>query len=382
MLTQPLNAEPGDYGSIIELTEACFPRDKELGGMVPRWGHCFRKDRIRNSLVIRDGEDVVSHVGCIDQTIMVGTGTFRLCGVSSVATRPDHRGRGLMTKLLNESIGFMKEEGFVLSDLGGDRTRYRRFGWEKAGRTCRFIITPRSLSSGPDPGNYDVRELTDTSMELSETMDLHNSSRFGLFRDSELHDILLHRSGKITLMAWKQGGLDAYAVANIDNEKSVGIDEVGGGAGGVISIIRQLLKDRAETVSIHLPPRHPLTGPIRTVSSGWSIDTLRMLRILDLHGLLRDFSNQIGSRIAGLFPGADIELSLGIEGEDRAISISVDSAGIETSEGELRGATVLSGQDMVLLLFGVCSPDIYSGIPREFSAILPLDFYLWKNEGV
>ena len=107
-----------------------------------------------------------------------------------------------------------------------------------------------------------------------------------------------------------------------------------------------------------------------------------MLRIIDLEGLLRDFSKQIGSRIARLFPGMDIDLSLGIEGEDGAVNISVGSGGIEFSEGKPGGATVLSGQDMVLLLFGTCSPNIYRGLPREFSSVLPLDFYLWRNEGV
>jgi GNAT superfamily N-acetyltransferase len=367
----------------VDLSEECFPRDKELGGMIPRWGHCFRKDRIQNSLIIKDGDDVVSHVGCIEQDVMVDGGIIRVSGISSVATKPTHRGRGLMTRLLKESIKFMKDEGYVLSDLGGDRIRYHRFGWELAGRNCRYSISIRSLSSGSTPGGFEVERLSDSRREMEDTLALHNNDSFGLLRDEAIHDILLHRLGNVTLLAWKDGEIDAYAVANVDDEKNISINEVAGGGKGIECIVRHLFLRQPEGIVVRLPYQHPLNGSIRSISSGWGMEAWRQFKIIDLVGVLEGFSRQIESRISVLEPSHDQSIVLGIDGEETAAELTIGSGGVGVEEIRARADTArLSEQDMVLLLFGSSNPHLKSILPPILSSILPLDFYLWKNEAV
>ena len=378
-----MRADARDYQAIIDLAEECFPRDRELGGMVPRWGHCFRKDSIQNSLIIKDGDEVVSHVGCIDQSVMVDSGTIRVSGISSVSTKPSYRGRGLMTKLLKESTRFMRDQGYVLSDLGGDRVRYRRFGWERAGRNCQYIITKRSLSAQNEHDGFQVEGLSGTRREMSDTLALHQGDGFGLVRDEPLHDILLHRLGNVTLIAWRGDSIDAYAVANIDDEKSICIGELAGGAGGISGIVHHLSLRNPETIIVPMPFQHPLNSSIRALSSSWTIQTWRMLKILDLKGILEGFSGQIESRISRLDPIGERSIRLCIKGEETYVELDLGPDGVNVEGGKgCKDAVVLSEQDMVLLLFGPCNPGLYSSLPPFVETIFPLDFYLWKNETV
>jgi hypothetical protein len=287
-----------------------------------------------------------------------------------------------MTRLLKESIKFMKEEGYVLSDLGGDRIRYRRFGWEIAGRCCKYTINRRSLSRST-PSGFEVEQLSDSRREMADTLTLHNNDGFGLLRDESIHDILLHRLGNLTLIAWRDGEIDAYAVANIDDEKTISINEVAGGGTGIECIIHHLFLRQPEGIVFRLPFQHPLNESIRSISSGWAMEAWRQLKILDLVGVLEGFSRQIEARVSLLEPRHDQSIRLCIGGEETAAELTFGPGGVDMDETRGRGDTImLPEQDMVLLLFGSCNPHLHSVLPPILASILPLDLYIWKNEGV
>lgn len=382
-----------DFQAIIDLAEECFPRDRELGGMLPRWGHCFRREKIDNSLILKDDGKVVAHVACIDQEIMIEGGTIRVGGVSSVATKPGYRGRGLMTELLEHASSFMRSEGYPLSDLGGDRLRYGRFGWETAGIKWEFGVTKRSISARPAPDDVDVEAWRGTKREHRATLGLHNGQGFGLKRDPELHRILLGRHGKSVSIARRGSRIDSYCVVAGDKspfqeeERRVcRIDELAGSSSGVHALIANLLcREGYERVSVPMPWSHPLNGRIRELSSGWSAGPWRMLKILDLPAIFRSFEVQISRRAREAALGQDRSISVGIEGEETAVGIEVNGDGISFSESNGPGATRLTEREAALLLFGQTPPDLLARLPDEsrfVRALLPLEFFLWPNETV
>ena len=57
-----------------------------------------------------------------------------------------------MTATLGAAIAAMETAGCHVSLLGGDRQRYRRFGWENAGQMRHYALTARAIDDGGGAG--------------------------------------------------------------------------------------------------------------------------------------------------------------------------------------------------------------------------------------
>lgn len=380
-----MRARPEDYDSIIEIAEECFPKDRDSGGMLPRWPHCFRKDKIQNSLIIKDGDRIVSHVGCIDQTVMLGKKDVRVAGISTVSTLPNYRGRGLMTKLLQYLIPFVQKEGYALSDLGGDRVRYGRFEWEPAGRMWQYTVTPRSLGAKKKPVGVEISRYTGKPKEVDLTLQLQTSQLVGLKRDPELHRMLLGRHGKEVYVAWKKSSLDSYAVVD-RQEKHCRIEEFGGTPEGLHAMFGDLVDSGIESTSMAVPWAHPLNGKLREISSGWSLGCLRMMKIINLYATLKAFSEQLSSRYQEIGFKGNRNVALGLDGTATQVELDFSEDGVSVTQIEAqRGTIVLPERKMVQMLFGPGPPETVTPLPRQtefLGALLPVDFFIWYNEMV
>jgi predicted acetyltransferase len=79
-------------------------------------------------------------------------------GVSSMATAPDRRGRGLAGRILRECLEIMRERGDALSALYPATTSlYRRHGWELAGSCVVRTLAPGALAALPEPRGVALR---------------------------------------------------------------------------------------------------------------------------------------------------------------------------------------------------------------------------------
>ncbi len=95
--------------------------------------------------VLEVNNRIVSNVGLFPLTVHLDKERFTMGVIGSVATLPEHRGRGYMKTLLNYVIGQMEKEKTPVSVLWGDRQRYGRFGWETAGEKARIRFTKKGL---------------------------------------------------------------------------------------------------------------------------------------------------------------------------------------------------------------------------------------------
>ncbi len=387
MIRGPEVASRDEMESLVELSEVCFPKDRDAGGMLPRWPHCFMSNS--TPFVIRDGGRIVSQVICVDQSVMVGSKTLRVGGISGVCTHPDYRGRGFMTKLLRYAIAYMRTQGFAISDLGGDTQRYRRFGWENAGRRCVYRITKRSLSATAPPEGFVALPYEPTQANLTSTLTLHNQEGWGLRRDEALHRALLGRLGKETWLCAFGDRLECYAVVERSAEY-VKIVEVAGSEDGFHFLVQHLCDLGTEALSVSLPFGHHLSRRAWSLSSGFHISPLRMIRLLNLKETLEVFADQMAERFS----------SLGLEGERRVClavrdvggeqKVSVEFTGESVSVHDragssCKGVVSLSPGSMAAFLFGPLGPSVVGPLPERaqfIESVLPLDFYLWENEGV
>ena len=384
----PLRATGSDFDSLVELVDVCFSGDKDRGGMLARWPHCYinRPDKLRNSLVMKEGDRVVSHVGYVDQTVLVEGERMRTAGITGVATLPEYRGRGLMSRLLEECVRRMEEEGYVFSDLGGNTQRYRRFGWENGGRRWGFQISSRSVGELTSPAGWTVTRYRGSPEEIAFAKAIHEQEPMRLERADEMYRLLLGRTGWQPWLAEGPEGACAYIVVQDDDPKALWAPEMGGDPSGVHALIDHLIREEgAESVGVSLPWQHPLNGTLFRLSDGWGVRTPRMLRINDLAGTLRGFLPQLRRRYAEMGAGGERSIGLAMSGTDQRVRLVFSRDEVTLEMDRVSDPLVLDRFEMVRFLFGPGTPGTEFDLPwgvRFLDRVLPLEFYLWGLETV
>jgi predicted N-acetyltransferase YhbS len=121
---------------------------------------CYRPDDYHVASL--DGE-LVSCVQIFTKDIRLRGHVVRLGGIGSVATHPQHRGRGLASSLLRRAIEDMRRREMVVSLLFSDRRGfYERLGWH-------VIAGPRLAIHAPGP---DVESPPSVRMRPPQAEDL------------------------------------------------------------------------------------------------------------------------------------------------------------------------------------------------------------------
>jgi predicted acetyltransferase len=81
-------------------------------------------------------------------------------GVGDVAVAPEHRGKGLASRLLIESLQAMRDRGEAVSALyPATTTLYRSVGYELAGATVLYQVSPRALRDVRGTGSLETRRV-------------------------------------------------------------------------------------------------------------------------------------------------------------------------------------------------------------------------------
>jgi len=129
-----------------------------------------------NSAVRIDGA-IQGIVGMFPMIWKVGDATLRVGGIGGVSTRPEARGKGHMRALMNHSVKQMRERGYELSWLGGQRQRYQYYGYEKCGNGYHFTINKSNLRhSFADPPPLRLEPLAEDQTErLGRAQNLHDA---------------------------------------------------------------------------------------------------------------------------------------------------------------------------------------------------------------
>ena len=101
----------------------------------------------RNAARSDDGDDLLCIAAYYDFEARLRGEWFRVGGVSSVATPPEHRRGGLIRRMLREMLAEFREEGIHLSALWPfEYGFYRKYGWDMADRRTSYEFEPGALS--------------------------------------------------------------------------------------------------------------------------------------------------------------------------------------------------------------------------------------------
>ena len=83
-------------------------------------------------LELVSGEQAVSGLNVWDLPLQIGAATVRLGGIGGVYTRREHRMKGYSRYVIEESLAFMREEGYHVSALFGIENYYPKYGFATA----------------------------------------------------------------------------------------------------------------------------------------------------------------------------------------------------------------------------------------------------------
>lgn len=170
----------------------------------------FREDLC---FVVVDGGRVVSTLQIFRKRVRLKGAVVEVAAVGNVFTAPEHRNRGLASRLLERACSAMAAEGFDLSLLFATRlVFYGRFGWQSHPREFVFI----------EPGNCELRAMYPTRRfemrDLDEVIALYDAYTAHLsgttVRDLAYWQGQLHYAGnpgEDFLVAHTGGRVVAYA---------------------------------------------------------------------------------------------------------------------------------------------------------------------------
>lgn len=88
---------------------------------------------------------------------------LEIAGVGGVAVDPQCRNQGLMRRLVAHLRSRIVECGYPVSYLGGQRQRYRYWGWERCGTVYQFSISPANIKHEPEslgPRSHVISEMS------------------------------------------------------------------------------------------------------------------------------------------------------------------------------------------------------------------------------
>lgn len=115
-----------DTSQVKDLWRNCFDDTKEFIDFY--FDECYEA---KNTLVIFDGHKLCSSLQLRPYEIMIRETRFKVYYIVGVATWPEYRKRGYVTKLIKHAGKIMDERGYYISILlPFDYSFYRRYGWE------------------------------------------------------------------------------------------------------------------------------------------------------------------------------------------------------------------------------------------------------------
>ncbi len=97
------------------------------------------------NLAIRRAGRLAAVVGLFPITWHFGDTVLRVAGIGGVSTDPELRGQGFMSSLMAHAYECIRDGGYHLSYLGGQRQRYSYYGWEIAGVRSAMIVRDVNL---------------------------------------------------------------------------------------------------------------------------------------------------------------------------------------------------------------------------------------------
>ena len=280
----------------------------------------------------------------------------------------------------------MREDGYDISWLNGDRKRYGYFGWENSGRLLKYCITER-MTKGIDTKEFTYKKYSGGSKDLKNIIKMHEKDGLGLKRTLADNKLCFGRLRRTTVLALK--GKKPAAYINFSKNKWLNdagtVLEYGGDLKALKALIRRIIDiNKYKEIEVFSPPFFNRYTELFVSIASYSI--LRndgMIKIIDLKSALKKFTGQMSKKIRGLnLKKTSVTLEIPELCQQATLEIGKT---VKVTDKEAKLKISLNRRDMVRFLFGYSKLSDDFNLDVKYSAlniVLPLDVYMTRLETV
>ena len=167
---------------------------------------------------MRENGRIRAIVGAFPLAWQLSEATLRISGVGGVSCHPRARKQGYMQQLMGHAVARMREEGYHLSYLGGQRQRYGYYGYEKCGILYTLNLSKSNLRHTFGTADLPIgfRPLAkEDQTHLQGIIGLHDAQPFrGVRAPERFYDLLLSWRHQPHIALSADGRMIGYLVAN------------------------------------------------------------------------------------------------------------------------------------------------------------------------
>ncbi|MGC8862303.1 MAG: GNAT family N-acetyltransferase [Armatimonadota bacterium] len=263
--------------------------------------------------LLADGKKV-SWLTVIDHRMRIGSAVVRMGGIAGVGTEPAERMKGYCRRLMEDSIAYMRDEGFDVSLLFGIPDFYPRFGYAVCGRASVVTMATRDAErAGSSLGPFEIRPYSGD--DLDSLIDLYNQanhSRTGtVVRERPQFEGIRKGSrwgtdAEVIVLVDKAGRFAGYAAFD-KNDVDLIVTEVeavdpAAFPNVLYEFARLAIERRTGSIAMYLPPDHPFAEFCHRYECKVTLEYRRcggaMMRIISQDSLFGKISGELAARIA------------------------------------------------------------------------------------
>lgn len=277
MSTELRLATPSDYEDILRHIDAGF--SFEPGTFLSRFPNHWRFEMMdweHMHLAVEDGE-FAAYVRVFPLDVVQNGARFRVGGIGAVSTAPWARGRGHMSALLNWTNQAMRDEGFAIAILDGDRHRYRPYGYEAAGRAYQVSINARGLKRLNIPEVPPIRYTGQPGILAAMTA-CYETQPYRRLRPTAETPWIYQSSDFQVWASNETGSGDEFGYLVLEGAR---VGEWGGNLNTVLGLIRTLQSQGTPNVLFRFPDPTLIPPLMYEVMGSWLIVPSTFIQVLD-----------------------------------------------------------------------------------------------------
>lgn len=381
----PLHPTAGEYPGFLKFLSHSY------GFKDPRWfendaSYFFgtRPSQLKTKWALKSGGQFAAHVGIFPFEALVEGRTLKVAGIGAVATHPDHRGKGLMKRLMEHVLAGIEEEGYDLAILWGERDLYAPYGFERAlyqrqftfrEKILRFFAAPHAVRPARPGDGPRIRALFKGHPYRVERSPDHFVSVARKFATPGHPSVWVLES---------KGQVAAYATVLRPPAGGIEVAEWGGPWEEVACLWASLFnKTRADTLQVTLYPGNGLFDwALENASEQVLAGRSCMVRVFDLWNVLKAFEPQLKRRTAAL--GLRVRRKWLLSSGGKSVAMEMGQ-GLKITRGKGQGITLPPGE-LTSLLFGSgkSGGEIKALGPEGalLDLLFPLEWYWWRSDWI
>jgi len=260
-----------------------------------------------------DDKTRVAHLWVIDHTMRLGHVTVRMAGIGGVYTEREHRRKGYMRHLFQDTLKYMTDKGYEVSMLFGIENFYNKFGYATALPQYRFSLKTRDAEDAV-AADSDLVSHPVTAKDMVDVLALYdrcNAERTGsIVRSPDTFKAFrkgTNWDSRVESRLWRDGTgkLLAYMVWDQD-PKVVRVGELHAADAAMFptllhSLAQQAIEKRCEDITFVMPPDHAFAEFAQRYGTRWTIVYPRysdgMMRILNQQPLFEKLAPELSRRL-------------------------------------------------------------------------------------